>query len=110
MDKKYNSENINMDKWNELVDAEIEHGSVECGERDTADFIKKKVPWLDLNNNELFEGDTIRHPDGETGIIIFCGKCTGVHDQWRVDYGDGVPSRLSLQIGDKGQAVKFLDV
>ena len=69
--------------------------------------MKSKAPWTDFENNELFEGDTIIHPSGETGIIVFKHKPTNLHDQWLVNYGDKIYSRLSLQIGDKGRAVKL---
>lgn len=64
----------------------------------------QKAPWPDFNGREIFEGDNIIHPTGEQGIVVFIKDATDVHDQWKVDYGTGVLSRLSLQIGDKGQA------
>ncbi|MCK4891534.1 MAG: hypothetical protein KAS78_02585 [Candidatus Pacebacteria bacterium] len=70
--------------------------------------MKLKVPWSDFENNELFEGDIIVHPDGTTGTIIFKSEYINPHNQWFVDYGEGDLSRLNLQIGDKGRAVKLL--
>lgn len=67
----------------------------------------RKAPWVDSQNNELFDGDTIVHPDGQTGTIEFHCTLHSPTDQWLVNYGDGVPSRLCLQIGDKGRAVKL---
>lgn len=65
----------------------------------------RKAPWLDYSGNFIHEGDTIRHPHGDEGIVTYHKRFDSPHDQWRVDYGDGVPSRLCLQIGDIGKAV-----
>lgn len=64
------------------------------------------APWLDLKGNQIFEGDTIRHPDGTQGTVVFLGAEETAIDQWRVDYddADGTLSRLCLQIGDRGMA------
>ena len=70
--------------------------------------MKLKAPWTDFKNNELFEGDAIIHPDGTIGTIVFKHKNNDPNDEWLVDYGDGTPSRLCLQIGNKGRAVKLL--
>jgi len=67
-----------------------------------------KAPWSDFENNELFEGDIIVHPDGTIGTIIFKCEYINPHNQWLVDYRKGDLSRLSLQIGDKGRAIKLL--
>lgn len=69
----------------------------------------EKAPWPDYEGNDLFAGDIIRHPSGQEGIVRFMSEQIGQHDQWRVDY-DGVMylSRLCLQVGEKGQAVKVL--
>lgn len=69
-------------------------------------FLNKASPWLDYENNELFEGDKIRHPDGDIGVIEFHSKFKDPADQWWVNYGNGPLSRLCMQIGDKGRAVK----
>jgi hypothetical protein len=67
----------------------------------------EKAPWTDYHGNELFKGDIIKHPNGERGKIKLYRQFDHVSDQWRVDYGQlGQLSRLCLQIGDKGQAVK----
>lgn len=66
----------------------------------------KLAPWPDYAGNEIHEGDTIIHPSGEKGVVVFMELEQDPHDQWRVDYGEVWLSRLSLQIGDKGQAVK----
>ena len=62
-----------------------------------------KSPYKDFAGVEIFEGDVIEHPDGIRGKVIydiFGGR------KWVVDYGTGEPySLLSLQIGNKGQAV-----
>lgn len=64
-----------------------------------------KSPWQDFAGGDIHEGDTIRHPSGEHGRVIFLASEAEPIDQWRVDYGDGNVSRLCLQVGDKGQAV-----
>lgn len=64
-----------------------------------------RAPWSDYLGSQIQEGDDIAHPSGETGAVIFLANEADPADQWRVDYGDGVLSRLCLQIGGKGQAV-----
>lgn len=68
---------------------------------------RKKAPWPDFKGNDLFEGDVIKHPSGEWGVIVYYEIHGGEtqHDAWRVKYKDGL-ARLCLQIGDKGEAVK----
>ena len=63
-----------------------------------------KAPWHDYAGNEIHDGDAIVHPSGEVGKVVIV-DCDDAHDKWRVDYGGGYLSRLSLQIGDKGMAV-----
>ena len=65
----------------------------------------REAPWVDFAGNRIFEGDAIGHLAGECGVVKFLAEFADPSDQWRVDYGDGVLSRLCLQIGDKGQAV-----
>ena len=65
-----------------------------------------KCPWPDFEGNDLFSGDTIKHPSGQVGVILFNSEREDESDQWIVDYGCGFNSRLCLQIGDKGQATK----
>lgn len=64
------------------------------------------APWPDFAGNPIKAGDTIRHPSGEQGTVLYWPHEQDPGSQWRVDYGgpNGV-SRLSLQIGDKGQAI-----
>lgn len=69
----------------------------------TGPVIKRVSPFKCFNGNKLYEGDTIYHMSGETGIIKYVPN---FGDQWLVDYGGGVQSRLSLQVGEKGQAIK----
>lgn len=64
-----------------------------------------KAPWPDYNGLDIFEGDTIEHPSGERGKVLFLPEEDGVCEQWRVDYEQHGMSRLCLQIGDKGQAI-----
>lgn len=65
----------------------------------------KKSPYLDFVDNEIYEGDTLIHPSGETGKVVFLENEPRPDDQWRVDYGTNDLSRLCMQIGDKGQAI-----
>lgn len=64
------------------------------------------APWPDYAGNAVHEGDTIRHPSGEQGVVVLLPDEAEPEDQWRVDYGEGWVSRLCLQMGDKGQAVR----
>jgi hypothetical protein len=66
---------------------------------------KRLAPWPDFKGNPIHEGDTISHPDGTSGIVIFDGTQDGAVNQWRVDYRGEFPSRLCMQIGEKGMAV-----
>ncbi|HGH3611541.1 TPA: hypothetical protein ACJK7E_000531 [Acinetobacter baumannii] len=65
---------------------------------------KKKSPYSDYLNCEIFEGDIIQHPSGEKGIVVFEQRTERDSDNWLVQYEDGIKSRLCLQVGDKGQA------
>lgn len=72
---------------------------------------KRKAPWKDFKGNDIYEGDLIKHPNGMVGgYVFFIPYFNSPHDQWRVAYDElgcnrGDIGRLSLQIGDKGQAV-----
>jgi hypothetical protein len=62
---------------------------------------RKKAPWPDFAGHDIYEGDTIAHPSGETGIVVIVDSF-----EWKVNYRDGdAISRLCLQIGVKGRAV-----
>ena len=65
----------------------------------------RRAPWTDFAGQQIWEGDTIIHPAGERGVVVFLPEPVNAADQWRVDYGNRELSRLMLQIGDKGQAV-----
>ncbi len=68
--------------------------------------VRREAPWPDFAGNAIHEGDLIRHPEGEEGLVVYLDGQAEATDQWRVDYQMGGPlSRLCLQIGDKGQAV-----
>lgn len=69
----------------------------------------ERSPYLDYAGHPIREGDTIRHPDGETGTVLFWRERSDPFEQWRVDYNDGHPSRLFLQVGEKGLAVVVPD-
>lgn len=73
------------------------------------DGIERMAPWTDLRGCAIHEGDTIRHPSGEQGTVVFLPDEAEPGDAWRVDCGTGQLSRLCLQIGDKGQAVVATD-
>lgn len=61
-----------------------------------------RAPWPDFLGQPIYHGDRISHPDGNEFIAIRLGTDD---DSWRAVYGeDGAISRLSLQVGDKGQA------
>ncbi len=56
---------------------------------------KRMAPWPDFDGRALFEGDTIIHPSGQQGIVIFDPTSKRIEDQWRVRYqGDDLVSRL----------------
>lgn len=66
---------------------------------------KRVAPWPDFAGQEIRDGDTIQHPDGERGRVVFWPYAADPGDRWRVVYEKPGPiSRLSLQIGAKGQA------
>lgn len=65
----------------------------------------KIAPWPDFHGMEIHDGDVITHPSGEFGTVVFIPEEENLSDQWRVDYGSEIKSRLCLQIGDKGMAV-----
>lgn len=73
------------------------------------DSKRAKAPWPDYRGAEIYDGDTIIHPSGETGTVVYIPHPPEVGrnvdgDSWFVDYGTRPMSRLSLQIGNKGQA------
>ena len=66
-----------------------------------------KAPYKDFEGNDLFDGDYIEYPSGDRGRVVVMANKENDADKWRVDYEDGSPwSRLCLQIGEKGRAVK----
>lgn len=66
----------------------------------------RKAPWQDYKGDDLYAGDTISHPCGTKGVIILNDSFDLDSDKWLVKYGRDDFSRLIIQIGDKGQAVK----
>lgn len=58
-----------------------------------------RAPCCDFLGREIFEGDVIEHPTGESGTVYI------ERGSWRVMYEDGVSLLLSLQVGDRGMAV-----
>jgi hypothetical protein len=70
--------------------------------------VKVRAPWSDFGGNPIHDGDTIRHPSGEVGRVVYRPEGATEHDRWKVDYENGSPlSSLSLQVGGKGMAVVF---
>lgn len=69
--------------------------------------MKRKAPWKDFDGNDIYEGDSLRHPSGERGVVCFWPDENAPSDQWRVFYAEhgAMHSRLCLQIGDKGCGV-----
>jgi hypothetical protein len=65
----------------------------------------RKAPWPDYAGEDIFEGDRMLHPSGESGVVTIKPEHGNINDMWVVKYSDGVESRLCLQIGEKGQAV-----
>lgn len=68
-------------------------------------FANRRIaPWKDCRGAAIFEGDTLVHPTGDWGTVVFdADKEPGL--EWRVKYLDGEESLwLGNQIGDKGQA------
>lgn len=66
------------------------------------------APWTDYAGGPIHEGDTIQHPScNSKGIVVYDPTGKNIHDCWKVRYEEeeGYPSRLSLQIGDKGRAI-----
>jgi len=66
----------------------------------------KLAPWKDYQGNDLYEGDKLKHPSGQTGVIEYHKDRHNQHDRWLVNYGDRILSRLCLQINERGQGVK----
>lgn len=69
---------------------------------------RRAAPWPDFAGNTIHEGDTIAHPSGERGVVVFddSESSASSYGQWRVQYEAGMPSlALQLQIGWKGMAV-----
>lgn len=63
------------------------------------------APWPDYAGNPIKHGDRIRHPEGLEGVVVRLPGYADANDAWCVAYQDRTVSRLSLQIGDRGQAV-----
>lgn len=68
------------------------------------DSNRRKAPWPDYRGADIYEGDTIVHPQGDCGTVVFdASREPGL--EWRVQYLSGEESLwLGNQIGDKGQA------
>lgn len=68
--------------------------------------IGPKAPWPDYLGQPIHHGDRLIHPTGQCFTAIRLHGYEHESDAWRAVYDDASPpSRLVLQIGDKGQAV-----
>jgi hypothetical protein len=65
---------------------------------------RRLAPWPDFAGNPIYEGDTIRHQSGQTGVVVVDGTVYPAN-RWRVRYPDGSDHWLGHQINDKGMAV-----
>jgi len=63
------------------------------------------APWKDFEGNNIYDGDNLVHPSGQRGLVMFKPGRDGSANQWVVDYGGGIESRLCLQVGDRGMGV-----
>jgi len=82
-------------RWVTVSDMQGEEYAV----KDNEDIIIMQYTGLkDSNDKEIYEGDILKHPSGEKGIVKFSNGC------FIIDYGNEDYSSLFLQIGDKGQA------
>lgn len=68
------------------------------------------APWKDYEGNDIFKGDTVQHPNGDRGVVIYeLYDKDDEHRNWKVRYTDGEILSLFLQIGDRGRAVVVKD-
>ncbi len=64
------------------------------------------APWADWAGFPLQAGDTIVHPTGERGVVLYWPNETDPSDRWRVAYEGSLQiSRLSLQVSGNGMAL-----
>ncbi len=69
--------------------------------------IMKVAPWKDYKGDDIVEGCIISHPSGQQGTVLYKPERDDKTDQWVVNYGHGIESRLCLQVGDKGKAIRI---
>lgn len=64
------------------------------------------APWPDFLGQSIRHGDRLVHPaDGSEFVAVYLPQYATPGDQWRAIYtGEAIPSRLCLQIGEKGRA------
>jgi hypothetical protein len=67
---------------------------------------KRKAPFTDLNGNNIYERDQIRHPDGTIAVVVYD---TNFKNYWRAVYADEESLWLGNQVGNKGRAVVMKD-
>ena len=64
---------------------------------------RRCAPWTDFKRLPIHEGDVMVHPSGEEGMVIYMPE---MRNPWRVMYEGSIhTAALSLQVGDRGQAV-----
>jgi len=66
---------------------------------------KRLAPWASSTGNNIYEGDTIIHPSGKEGVVVYTPGEFLEANSWKVRYKDGTLSILRLQVGDAGMGI-----
>lgn len=97
---------IDVSAAKQLAQALLEVAADMGPDTPAVDKPRRVCPFRDWKGGDIREGDRIVHPDGLSGKVVFQENCPiTASDAWRADYGDGVLSRLLLQVGSTGRAV-----
>lgn len=56
------------------------------------------APYKDFKGNTVYEGDTIVHPSGESGVVVYYPDRPGQLDRWYVRYDNGNEHRLAASV------------